>query len=175
MTLATPESAWIGLGSNLENPLQQIEAALFALEKLPETTLLRRSRLYQTPPWGLLDQPHFVNAVAELATSLSAPALLAEMLAIERAFGRFRDGPRWGPRVIDLDLLVYADQRIEHDGLQVPHPRIAERAFVLVPLAEVAPLLQIPGVGRVSELLARVDSKDCIPVTVLETCASEAE
>lgn len=175
MTLVTSVDAWIGLGSNLENPQQQIEAALVALGKLPETTLLQRSHLYQTPPWGLLDQPNFVNAVAELATSLSASALLAELLAIERTFGRFREGPRWGPRVIDLDLLVYADQRIEHDGLQVPHPRIAERSFVLVPLAELAPALEIPGVGRVSELLARLDSTDCTPIAALETCASEAE
>ena len=148
--------AWVGLGSNLREPRQQIDAALQALAAIPQTQLLRASRLYRTPPWGRLDQPDFINAVAELATTLAPEALLAQLRRIEHDAGRQRL-ERWGPRSLDLDLLLHGDARIDTETLQLPHPRLHERAFVLVPLAELAPELWIEPHGRVIDLLAQVD------------------
>jgi 2-amino-4-hydroxy-6-hydroxymethyldihydropteridine diphosphokinase len=156
--------AYIGLGSNLDEPEQQIERALQALARIERTQLIRTSRRYRTAPWGIADQPAFVNAVAEISTSLPPRDLLDALLAIERAQGRHRDGARWGPRTLDLDLLIYADLQIEWPGLVLPHPRIAERAFVLVPLADLDEQLQIAGLGRVRDLLAKVDAGECIPL-----------
>ncbi len=156
--------AYVGLGSNLDGPLQQIERALHALADFPRTQLQRTSRRYRTAPWGIADQPAFVNAVAELATSLPPRDLLDALLDLERAHGRQRDGARWGPRTLDLDLLIYGDLQVESPGLVLPHPRIAERAFVLVPLADLAPDLAIAGVGAVRDLLARVDARECVPI-----------
>ena len=153
--------AYVGLGSNLDQPAAQIAKALTGLASLPATQLLRQSSLYRSPPWGYPDQPDFINAVAELETQLDTVELLAEMLALERRLGRRRDGPRWGPRLIDLDLLVHGDQELETETVQVPHPRIAERAFVLMPLAELAPNLDLAGMGRVSQLLERLPESDC--------------
>ncbi|ANB18693.1 2-amino-4-hydroxy-6-hydroxymethyldihydropteridine diphosphokinase [Dokdonella koreensis] len=149
--------AWVGLGSNLADPVAQVRAGLDALAALPSTDVLARSRLYRTAPWGRTDQPVFVNAVARLSTALVPLDLLDALLGIERRHGRDRNSDlRWGPRTLDLDLLLYGDRRIEHARLTIPHPRLRERAFVLVPLAELDPELSIPGDGRVQDLLAAV-------------------
>ncbi|MEO7755000.1 MAG: 2-amino-4-hydroxy-6-hydroxymethyldihydropteridine diphosphokinase [Dokdonella sp.] len=156
--------AWVGLGSNLDDPAGQLQRALLALDKLPSTRLLRHSRLYRSAPWGIPDQPAFVNAVAELQTSLDARALLDALLAIERSQGRHRDGTRWGPRTLDLDLLSYADVQSSEPDLTLPHPHIADRAFVLVPWSELEVDMEIPGAGVVRDLLARIDARDCVPL-----------
>jgi 2-amino-4-hydroxy-6-hydroxymethyldihydropteridine diphosphokinase len=108
----------------------------------------------ETDPWGLADQPRFLNAAARLQTTLAARDLLGELLAVERDLGRSREGPRWGPRTIDLDLLLYGDETIDEPGLTVPHPRLHERRFVLEPLADLDPALVIPGRGSLETLLA---------------------
>jgi 2-amino-4-hydroxy-6-hydroxymethyldihydropteridine diphosphokinase len=149
--------AYVGLGSNLDDPAAQLRRAFDELAALDGVHGLRRSRLFRTPPWGRLDQPHFVNAVAELDTTLSPRPLLDRLQALEARFGRARR-ERWGPRVLDLDLLLHGDAVLDEDGLHVPHPRLHERAFVLVPLAELAPGLVVPGRGAVSSLLAGVDA-----------------
>lgn len=148
--------AYVGLGSNLDLPAAQLRRTLTALDALPATRLRRASRLYRTPPWGLLQQPEFVNAVAELETTLGARELLEALQSLERGAGRARE-QRWGPRVLDLDLLLYDELQLDEPGLQLPHPHLHERAFVLVPLAEIAPALQVPGRASVAELLAAVD------------------
>jgi 2-amino-4-hydroxy-6-hydroxymethyldihydropteridine diphosphokinase len=155
------ENVYIGLGSNLADPAAQVAAGLRALARLPRTRLVAHSRLYRSAPWGRADQPAFVNAAAQLETALEPRELLDALLRIERAAGRERDGTRWGPRVLDLDILAYGEKRIAEPGLHVPHPRLPERAFVLVPLAEIAPDLRIPGCGRVADLLAGVDASTC--------------
>lgn len=135
MTLAA-----VGLGANLGDAAATLYDAVAALARLPGSTLLRASHLYRTPAWGRTDQPDFINAVALVETGLAARDLLDALLAIERSFGRVRlDGERWGPRTLDLDLLLYGRASIESHELTVPHPRMRERAFVLVPLAEIAP------------------------------------
>lgn len=156
--------AYIGIGSNLDDPERQVQNAIEALTRLPLSRLLRVSRLFRTPPWGRAEQPAFVNAVAALATRLPPRELLDALLAIERERGRHRDGARWGPRVIDLDILLYGDLILDEDGLRIPHPHIGERAFVLLPLADLDAALRIPGQGRVQELLDRVDTHGCVPV-----------
>ena len=149
--------AWVGLGSNLADPVAQVRAGLDALAALPSTGVLAQSRLYRTAPWGRTDQPAFVNAVARLSTALAPLDLLDALLGIERRHGRERSSDlRWGPRTLDLDLLLYGDRRIVDARLTIPHPRLRERAFVLVPLAELDPELSIPGDGRVQDLLAAV-------------------
>ena len=120
----------------------------------------RLSPLHDTEPWGVVDQPRFVNAVAELESELEPRALLEELLWVERELGRVRDGTRWGPRTIDIDLLVYGDAAIDEPGLTVPHPRLAERLFVLEPLSELAPALVVPGMGVVIELLRGLQSAE---------------
>jgi 2-amino-4-hydroxy-6-hydroxymethyldihydropteridine diphosphokinase len=144
--------AYIGLGSNLNEPVRQLEEALQLLKALPSTRLVRHSSLYRTAPYGGVSQPDFVNAVAAVLTQLRAPALLRELQKIEKARGRKRGAVRWGPRILDLDLLVYSGDLINERDLIVPHPGIAERNFVLLPLLEIAPDLRIPGLGRVSSL-----------------------
>ena len=148
--------AFVGLGSNLDDPAAQLRRAFDALERIEGVHAVRRSRFYRTPPWGRVDQPDFVNAVAELDTTLAPHALLLELQALEARFGRARR-EHWGPRVLDLDLLLHGDREIRDAGLQLPHPRLHERAFVLVPLADLAPGLHVPGRGSVSALLAGVD------------------
>jgi 2-amino-4-hydroxy-6-hydroxymethyldihydropteridine diphosphokinase len=152
--------AYVALGSNLDDPRSQVERAAAALAGLPDTRLVLRSSLYRTRPFGPVDQPDFVNAVAGVLTQLDPAALLTQLKALEARMGRERPVVRWGPRRIDLDLLVHGEARVAAPGLEVPHPGIAERAFVLVPLAEIAPDLAVPGRGRVRDLLARVDSAD---------------
>lgn len=157
-------TAYVGLGSNLDGPEQRIRHALSALDAIARTRLVCHSRLYRTAPWGRGEQPDFINAVAQLSTSLSPRELLDALLAIEVEQGRHRDGPRWGPRTLDLDLLVHGGTRMEEPGLTLPHPHIAERAFVLLPLVEIASEFVIPGAGRVRELLAGVDARGCLPL-----------
>lgn len=151
MSVAT--TAYVGLGGNLGDAAASLRAAFDALDALPHTRLLRASRLYRTPAWGRRDQPDFVNAAAALETALSPRELLDALLAIERDFGRDRgdDDARWGPRTLDLDLLLYGDAIIDQPGLRVPHPHLHERAFVLVPLLEIAPGAVIPGRGPLRE------------------------
>lgn len=153
-------SAYIGLGSNLGDSAAVLRAAVDALAALPHSRLRRASRLYRTAAWGRTDQPDFLNAVAWLDTALPARELLAAMLGIEREAGRARraDGSdRWGPRTLDLDLLLYGEAVIAEAGLQVPHPHLHERGFALAPLVEIAPQASIPGVGPAREALARID------------------
>jgi 2-amino-4-hydroxy-6-hydroxymethyldihydropteridine diphosphokinase len=143
--------AYIGLGSNLGDREQSIRRAA-------ELIGARRvSTLRETEPWGIEDQPFFLNAVAEVETDLPPRRLLDRLLEVERKLGRTRDGARFGPRTIDLDLLLYGDETIDEAGLQVPHPRLHERRFVLEPLAELEPSLVVPGRGPVSALLAALD------------------
>ena len=149
---------FVGLGSNLADPSMQIQAAFAALARLPQSRLVRRSSLYRSAPWGVPDQPDFVNAVAEIETALAPSALMHALLSIERDFGRDRRGDRWGPRILDLDLLLYADRSVDEPGLRVPHRHLHERAFALLPLAEIAPQLDIPGHGPIAQVLARLDS-----------------
>lgn len=153
--------AYVGLGSNLADPRAQIERALQNLARMPRLRLLLRSRLYRSAPWGVLDQPEFVNAAAAIETALPPRELMQAMLAIEREAGRDRSGERWGPRVLDLDLLLYGALTLDEPALRVPHPHLHERAFVLLPLAEIAPHLEVPGRGPISTLLAHLDSSGC--------------
>lgn len=147
-------TAYIGLGSNLDHPRAQVQAALAELGGIPETRLVACSSLYGSAPLGHVAQPDFVNAVAKLDTGLPPARLLAELQAIEARHGRARSFPD-APRTLDLDLLLYDDARIDSPGLVVPHPRMHARAFVLAPLAELDPLASIPGHGRATDLLAR--------------------
>ncbi|WP_339830343.1 2-amino-4-hydroxy-6-hydroxymethyldihydropteridine diphosphokinase, partial [uncultured Arenimonas sp.] len=151
---------WVAIGGNQGQVRATLEAAIEAIDALPGTRVLQRSSLYRTPAWGRTDQPDFINGVLAVETTLAAPDLLANLLGIERRFGRLRDedAGRWGPRTLDLDLLLHDDQVLELPGLSLPHPRLHERAFVLVPLAEIAPGLVVPGRGRVDGLLAKVDA-----------------
>ena len=159
MSAAPRMRAYVGLGSNLAEPVAQIERALDALAALTETTLAARSSLYVNPPMGPADQPDYVNAVAALDTALAPHALLDGLQAIEAAGSRTREGARWGPRTLDLDLLLFGERRIDDHRLRVPHPGIAERAFVLLPLAEIAPAsLPVPGLATLGELLAACDT-----------------
>jgi len=151
---------YVALGSNLGSPRQQVLDACAALAQLPDTRLLRRSALYRTPPWGVLQQPPFINAVVELDTGLSPQALLQALLSIEQRAGRVRT-ERNGPRTLDLDLLHMDGVRLDSPELTLPHPRIAERAFVLLPLNDVAPTLSLPGLGTVAQLLAGIDTAGC--------------
>lgn len=154
-------TAYIALGSNLGDSRQYLQDAIEAIARLPETQVLASSRFYRTPPWGVLEQPPFINAVVQIDTAMKADALLQSLLAIERAAGRVRDGERWGPRTLDLDLLHIEGVQLSDAQLTLPHPRIAERAFVLLPLHDLAPDLAIPGQGRVAELLAALDHSEC--------------
>lgn len=152
-------TAYIGLGANLGDREQALAAAIAALGHIPGITVAELSSVRETTPWGPIAQPDYLNAVAAIETSLPPRALLARLLEIECALGRNReDEIRYGPRPIDLDLLVYGDEIVNEPGLEVPHPRLAERAFVLEPLAELASALELPGLGRVSDLLERLDS-----------------
>ncbi|WNJ91961.1 2-amino-4-hydroxy-6-hydroxymethyldihydropteridine diphosphokinase [Bosea sp. 685] len=136
--------AALGLGGNLGDPVAAFAAALKALAAHPRIRLGTISSVYRTPPWGRLDQPEFLNMAALIETSLPAIELLALVLDIEKRQGRERL-ERWGPRTLDIDILSYGDDEIDQPGLQVPHPRLAERAFALAPLAEIAPMLALSG------------------------------
>ena len=159
-----PVHACIGLGANLGDPAAALREAFDALSRLPATRLLAASRLYRTPAWGRTDQPDYVNAAALLETALAPQALLAALLEIERRAGRVRDGHRWGPRTLDLDLLLYDDRVIDLPGLRVPHPHLHERAFALVPLAEIAAAEPFPGHGCVGDALSGVDAGGVVAI-----------
>jgi 2-amino-4-hydroxy-6-hydroxymethyldihydropteridine diphosphokinase len=153
----SPVTAFIALGSNLADPAAQIRSALGELAKLPGTRVVRSSSLYRNPPAGGMDQPEYVNAVAHIETPLAPRALLDGLLEIERAHGRVREYPN-APRTLDLDIALYGDRVLSEPGLVIPHPRMLQRAFVLVPLAEIAPDAQVPGHGRVADLVGKVDA-----------------
>ena len=151
------QRAYVGLGSNLGDREQTLRGAVGALAAHPAVEVVAVSSLVDTEPVGYTAQPRFLNGVAVLDTELAASELLELLLEVERSFGRSRDGvPPQGPRTLDLDLLLYGEVEIDEPGLRVPHPRLHERGFVLEPLAEVAPGLDVPGWGRVEALLARL-------------------
>jgi 2-amino-4-hydroxy-6-hydroxymethyldihydropteridine diphosphokinase len=151
-------TAFVGIGSNLGEPKRQIAGALQQLAAEDGIEVVAVSTLRETEPVGYLDQPNFLNGAAQLETALPPRELLERLLAIESRLGRVRgDGPRFGPRTIDLDLLLYGDETIDEPGLTVPHPRLAERRFALEPLAELAPGLEVPGLGPVHALLAELE------------------
>lgn len=145
--------AALGVGSNLDAPAAQVSSGLRALTELPESRLLRQSGLYATPPMGPSDQPDYVNAVALVATRLEPLALLDALQAIEHVHHRVRER-HWGPRTLDLDLLCYGDLVLTHPRLVLPHPGIMERAFVVIPLLEIAPELRIPGLPSLPRMAA---------------------
>lgn len=151
--------AYVGVGSNLAEPESQVRKALAALAGIPDTRVEATSPLYRTAPFGPVEQPPFVNAVAGLVTRLSPEQLLEHLRALEIELGRQPPRERWGPRVIDLDLLVVGRETRSGDTLTLPHPGIAQRDFVLFPLADVAPQLEIPGVGVVATLRAAVTDR----------------
>jgi 2-amino-4-hydroxy-6-hydroxymethyldihydropteridine diphosphokinase len=156
--------AYVALGSNLDDPGAQIAGAFEALSALQGARLVLRSSLYRSPPLGPVAQPDFINAVAGMLTTIAPREFLAQLKAIEQQLGRARPVVRWGPRSIDLDLLVHGSARVTEPGLTLPHTGIAERAFVLAPLAEIAPDLDVPGLGRVRTLLANVPSGGLVRV-----------
>jgi 2-amino-4-hydroxy-6-hydroxymethyldihydropteridine diphosphokinase len=144
--------AFVGLGSNLADPRQQVLRALQALDELPHARVLARSSLYRSKPIGFLNQPDFINAVAKMETDMTPRALLDALLGLERARGRTREF-RNAPRTLDLDVLLYDDLRYHEHGLTIPHPQMHLRAFVLRPLLEIAPDCAIPGIGPAAEAL----------------------
>jgi 2-amino-4-hydroxy-6-hydroxymethyldihydropteridine diphosphokinase len=148
--------AYIGLGSNLGDREATIRAALERLAAGEGIELEAVSSLRETDPVGYVDQPRFLNGAAALRTKLSPRALLERLQEVERELGRDRSGPRFGPRTIDLDLLLYGSEQIDENDLQIPHPRLAERRFALEPLAELDSALEVPGKAPVRALLARL-------------------
>jgi len=154
-------TAYIGLGSNLQQPLEQVKRAFNELHAIPCSRCLQRSPLYRSPPMGPRDQPDYVNAVAALETRLSPQDLLTALQGIEQSHHRVRER-RWGARTLDLDLLLYGDQVIASADLEVPHPGLTERAFVLYPLRDIAPRLRVPGHGPVSRLAAACNGQGVV-------------
>jgi 2-amino-4-hydroxy-6-hydroxymethyldihydropteridine diphosphokinase len=148
--------AYIGIGSNLESPEHQVSAAMKAIGGLPDTRLVSQSGLYRSSPMGPADQPDFVNAVVAVMTEKSASDLLHDLQEIERQHGRVRDGQRWGPRTLDLDLLAYADLVSDDEELTLPHPGIAQRNFVLLPWQEIAANFRLPGGVDIAGMAATV-------------------
>jgi len=158
-------TVFVGLGANLGPAEASVRAAIAALGTVSQTSLVAASRLYRTPAWGREDQPDFINAVAQLRTRLAPVPLLEALLGIEQSFGRERHaGERWGPRTLDLDLLLYAEQVIDLPQLQVPHPHLQARAFVLLPLSELAPEAIVPGHGTVRHALQAIDTCGLEPI-----------
>lgn len=166
----TPSAStvYIGIGSNLGRPVERVRCARDSLAALPKTRLLAISPLYRNPAVGPGEQPDYVNAVAALETRLAPHELLEALLAIEAGQGRMRGSVRWQPRTLDLDLLMYGDRAICDGRLTVPHPHIQERAFVLKPLLDLAPALEVPGLGPVAELLSNLSSASLTRVDVRE-------
>jgi len=157
--MASWQPAYIGVGSNLSDPRTQVLSARWRLAQLPRTRVVLTSGLYISRPFGPVAQPDFVNAVVGALTQLDPSALLTELRTIETALGRPPEHERWGPRVIDLDLLSYGRERRSDEALTLPHPGIVERNFVLYPLAEIAPDLELPGLGRVAGLAGRLTTE----------------
>jgi 2-amino-4-hydroxy-6-hydroxymethyldihydropteridine diphosphokinase len=158
------QPAYIGLGSNLNDPRANVLNAVEKLRALPDTRVIALSKLYGSKPFGPVKQSDFVNAVVGLLTQLDAPTLLQEAKNIERALGRAEKYERWGPRIIDLDVLVYGRETRTDPTLTIPHPGIVERNWVLYPLADIAPSLDIPGVGRVAELKGSIAPEGVWPL-----------
>ena len=155
MSATDSNRVYVGVGANLGTPRETIAAALALLDQESDVELVAVSTLRETDPVGYEEQPRFVNGVVQLGTELSPRELLARLLAIETRLGRVRgQGPRFGPRTIDLDLLLYGEETVDEPGLTLPHPRLHERRFVLEPLAELDPALEVPGRGPVQALLA---------------------
>lgn len=147
------QDVYIGIGSNLDNPLAQVTRATRSLTQLPDSQVVAVSSMYRSAPLGPADQPDYINAVVWLRTSLSALTVLEQCQSIEREQGRIREGERWGPRTLDLDLLLYGEKIIKSDRLVVPHPGLHERGFVLYPLYEINPRLSVPGHGSLAVLV----------------------
>jgi 2-amino-4-hydroxy-6-hydroxymethyldihydropteridine diphosphokinase len=163
--MKTMVQACIGLGANLGDAAGTLRQAVIALGQREDVAVRRMSRCYRTPAWGREDQPDFVNAVALLETRLPPRALLDLLLAVEADFGRHRiDGERWGPRTLDLDLLLYGDAVIDEPGLRVPHPHLHERAFALVPLLEIMPDARIPGYGDARDAVSVLEMSNIHPL-----------
>ncbi|MBA3930035.1 2-amino-4-hydroxy-6-hydroxymethyldihydropteridine diphosphokinase [Pseudoxanthomonas japonensis] len=157
--------ACVGLGANLGDAADTLREAIEALGRRESVVMRQVSRLYRTPAWGREDQPDFINAVVLIDTTLSAHALLALLLSVEADFGRHRiDGERWGPRTLDLDLLLYGDAVIDEPGLRVPHPHLHERAFALVPLLDVLPDARIPGYGDARDAVSVLEMSNIHPL-----------
>jgi 2-amino-4-hydroxy-6-hydroxymethyldihydropteridine diphosphokinase len=151
--------ACVGIGSNLDNPVAQVRQAIAALEKIDATRLIAASSLYRNPPMGPIEQPDYINAAATLLTRLAPRDLLARLQDLERRQGREQKSrQRWGPRRLDLDILTYGHRTISEQTLQIPHPGISERNFVLLPLLEIVPQLHIPNLGLVRKLVLGVDA-----------------
>jgi 2-amino-4-hydroxy-6-hydroxymethyldihydropteridine diphosphokinase len=148
-------TAYVGLGANLDDPAEQLRRAFEELTRLPGTRVAARSPLYRSPPMGPPEQPDYINAVAALETALAPLELLAALRVIEQRHGRRRDGTRWGPRTLDLDILLHGELLLDTPELMLPHPGLHERAFVLYPLMDIAPELVIPGRGTLRALRER--------------------
>jgi 2-amino-4-hydroxy-6-hydroxymethyldihydropteridine diphosphokinase len=151
--------AYVGLGANLGDRAAMLRAALEQLAAEPGIELVAVSAFRETDPVGVADQPRFLNAAAAVETDLGPRVLLDRLLGIERRLGRTRAGPRFGPRTIDLDLLLYGDEQVDEPGLELPHPRLHERLFALEPLAELDPELVVPGRGPLAAIVARLQSR----------------
>lgn len=159
-------TAYIGLGSNLKNPQSQLTQALEALNTLPQSRLLKYSSLYRNKSMGPADQPDYINAVASLATNLSPYELLAGLQDLEIKQGRIRGPERWGPRSLDLDILLYGELELSTPDLIIPHPGLPDRNFVLYPLYEIAPDLEIPGRGPLVALLSKVSQQGLVRIGI---------
>jgi len=156
----TEVTAYLGLGTNLDDRWANLREALRLLASEPGLRLLRCSQVYETEPWGVTEQPRFLNCVAQVASTLGPESLLARCQAVEQEVGRV-PGPRWGPRLIDVDILLYGAQVVELPHLEIPHPRLHLRAFALIPLAELAPSVVHPVLGRnIGELSQAAEGRD---------------
>ncbi len=158
--------AWLGLGSNQQHPVTQLQNALGGLDDVDGIEVLETSSFYRTPPWGDTQQSDFINAVVRIKTSFEPLPLLQELQAIENIMGRRRTGQRWGPRLIDIDLLLYGDLSMQSNELVLPHPRMYQRAFVLLPMSELNAKLEIPGCGVVGSLLQELDCGGIVRLAV---------
>ena len=157
--------AWLGLGSNLQQPVLQLRSALEILGEMAGLEILKLSSFYRTPPWGDAQQDDFINAVVHIDTRFAPDTLLHKLQSIEDRLGRPRSARRWGPRVREIDLLLYGDLQLQSRELEIPHPRMHERAFVLMPLFELDPELGIPGKGTVRNCLKQVDCRGIIQLS----------
>jgi 2-amino-4-hydroxy-6-hydroxymethyldihydropteridine diphosphokinase len=158
--MKTKHKTYIAIGSNLDDPIKQVKSGIKQLSKLPKSHLISVSQLYQSPPIESDDQPDYINAVVKLETSLAAHDLLTELERIEFAHGRTRNTRRWGPRTLDLDLILFDDLSINTSRLIVPHPEFHKRAFVLVPLYEIEPELTLPSGKKLQELIDELSEKN---------------
>lgn len=165
----TAAKVWLGLGSNQDGPVRQVQAAIDAIGSWQDCRLLAQSRLFKSRPWGVLEQADFVNAVVQIESSLHAIELLDRCQALETAAGRNRSGLRWGPRVLDVDLLMIDEMRLSSRRLTLPHPHMHRRVFVLLPMLDIDPDASIPGQGAARLLLAGLDDDLPLALTDSET------